>query len=512
MKPLSVLLWSLVGMATTSGTVALMTPTSSASAASPARPVASTKASAWASETAERAGAKDASALVPATVAAPTVSPRFVADGLLHVEGRLGHTSLPRGEARESFVFVSIDAPADRRLEERPPIDVGIVIDRSGSMKGSRLRNAVAAARGMVERLGPDDRISLVAYDGRAELLLPSTRVGSLDRLGFDRTLARLRHGGNTCLSCGLELAMAQLRGRDGLGRVLLLSDGQANRGLTTPDQLRSLGDMARGEQLAIASIGVDVDYDERTMFAVSEASNGEHYFVEDPRGLSAVFEQERVAMAGTVADEASVDVTLAAGVELLEVVDRPHQRRGETIALSLGSFAGGDAKTVLLRVRVRADEDLAARPVASVRLSYRDLGQGRIQTHRAELGLPLDEPGTAPPTLDPAVEARLGRKDAFDALLTANEAFDRGDLDAAERTLASARREIESRRQRTASAPAAAPAIDDDFERQLQALGSASTSFDEASRGEAPASAPRRRKGKAATKSNMAMANPFSD
>ena len=523
MKPIAVLLWSVVGMAATSGTVAWMTPSSATAATAATSGTVSaesgpTPSDEWttpkAKTTSKPEGAAELTADIIAKVTAPPVESSFVADDLLHVEARLGHASLPRGQARESFVFVSLDAPTDRTLEERPPIDVSIVVDRSGSMKGSRLNNAVAAARGMVDRLGPDDRVSLVAYDGDAELLLPATRMGSLDRTRLDVILARLRHGGNTCLSCGLQVAMDQLRGRSGMGRILLLSDGKANRGLTTPIALRGLGDSARRDEVAIASIGVDVDYDERTMFAVSEASNGRHYFVEDPRGLPTVFEQERKAMVGTVADRTSVNVTLADGIELLEVVDRPHQRRGDTISLSLGSFATGDAKTVLLRVLVRPGEHDASLPVASVDLAYQDLSQGRMQTHRADLGLTLDAPGASPASLDATVEARLGRKEAFDALLTANEAFGRGDLKAAEETLELARVEIQNRKQRSADvAPAAsAPAVDADFDRQLQALGSASTGFREASAGVTPKAAPKKRKGKSITKKNVAAADPFSN
>ncbi len=515
MKPIAVLLWSVVGMTATSSTVAWMTPSgsdapvSTVSTAAAAQPTPG-RAASWTKtpEDAPKAVVADV-----ADVAAPAVHSSFVADGLLHVEGRLGHTSLPRGQTRESFVLVSVDAPADRILEERPPVDVSIVIDRSGSMKGSRLRNAVAAARGMVGRLDSNDRVSLVAYDGQAQLLMPATRVADMDPLRFEQTLLRLRHGGNTCLSCGLELAMDQLRGRSGVGRVLLLSDGKANRGLTTAVGLRGLGDQARRDEMAIASIGVDVDYDETTMFAVSEASNGRHYFVENPSALPAVFEQEREAMVGTVADRASVDVTLADGIELLEVVDRPHQRRGNTVSLSLGSFTSGDAKTALLRVLVRPGERERSQSVASVQLAYHDLGAERMQTHRADLGIMLDADDAPPPALDPTVEARLGRKEAFDALLSANEAFDRGEVAEAEEVLEQARREIQSRRRRSADSPESAPpAVAADFDRQLEALGSASTGLRDASFGVAPKAAATQRRGKALKKKNIVSADPFSN
>ncbi|MEM9459224.1 MAG: VWA domain-containing protein [Myxococcota bacterium] len=520
MKPIFVILWSAIGMASTSGGVAWMTSDRSPSASGSS--VFGSSVSILASSIDDRPkgstrSGDPAPTGSPEAGAVPHLTARFETDGLLHVEGRLGHASLPAGSARESFVLVSVDASSDRALARRPGVDVSIVIDRSGSMKGSRLRNAVAAARGMVDRLGPDDRISLVAYDDNAELMLGPRSVRDLDRRTFDRLLASLRRGGNTCLSCGLLLGLAQLGkgagGRsEGVRRVLLLSDGKANRGLTTPTALRGLGDRARRQDTAIASIGIDVDYDERTMFAVSEASNGRHYFAEHPGMLADVFEQERRALVGTVADRAHVDVTLAEGIELLEVVDRPHRRQGDTLSLPLGSFAAGEAKTVLLRVLVRGGERARTQPVASVQLAYRDLEAGRDHTHRGDLGLLWVAPDEPAPTLDPAVEARLGRKQAFDALVAANAAFEQGNVAAAEKTLEQARDQIRVRRRRSAAAPEPAPAVDADFESQLQALGSASSTLREASRGVAPTAAPKKRKGKASIRRNLQVADPFSD
>ncbi len=286
----------------------------------------------------------------------------------------------------------------------------------------------------------------------------------------------------------------------------MLLSDGQANRGLTRPDELARLGDLARQQRVSIASIGVDLDYDERTMFAVSEASNGNHYFVEDPAGLTRVFEQERRGLLDTVADRADVSVTLADGVELLEVIDRPHRRDGERISLALGSFAAGEDKTVLLRVRV--PEGHGEHHIADVQVAYLDLTTDREQRLEGALALHHDEDRRDPPRLDAAVEARLGRKDVFDALVAANEAFTRGDVAVAERRLEQARGRVSSRRTRTA--PTASSALDRDFNQQLAALSSAASGFREADRSGPPAKKSRRKK--KATRKNFMTADPFSN
>src|SRR5690606_9627722 len=157
------------------------------------------------------------------------------------------------------------------------------------------------------------------------------------------------------------------------------------------------------------------------------------------------VFEQERRSLVSSVADDVDVDIRLAEGVRLLEVGDRPHRRNGDSVELSLGRVTAGERKTVLLRVRMYAPA--GGGPIADVRVAYRDLLDERERSESGELGLRLDPELARAGELDPAVEARLGRKETFDALIAANAAFARGDVAAAEKELESARTRIAKRR-----------------------------------------------------------------
>jgi len=501
----AVVLLSLLGMGTSSLGVTWLTPSSRAQGPSPAATEARPSIPATPTSGSRPAG--------PVQVAAPADAPpaSFTVDGKLRLDARLGHAVLPGEQSSETFLLVEVTAPMATSVEARAPVNLSVVIDRSGSMKGKRLTNAIAAARGMLSRLRPDDTISLVAYDDEAELLVAPTTVERVDRLVFERALADLESGGHTCISCGLDLARAQVRRRSGaINRILLLSDGVANRGLTTVPEFRLLGDVARQERTAVTSIGVDLDYDERTLFAVSQASNGNHYFVEDPFGLPAVFEREAATVVGSVADRVDVDVELAEGVELVEVIARGHRSEGNRVALSFGSFAAGEDKSALLRVRVAAGT--GARALADVRLAYRDLTEDRDARASGRLGLVLDPASDRVAGLDPRVEERLGRRDTFDALLGANDAFARGEVAAAQAKLEEAREQVEARRSR--SAPVVGSALDNDFVQQLEALGAAQDNFDdakaEAAEASVPMAAPAVPKGKKAIRDNVANADPF--
>lgn len=474
------------------------------------------------------ARAADAVAAVEPAVAAPgtasapvvavgstndVVAASFVREGVLRVEGRMGHAVLPEGLTQETFVLVDVQAMQAENVETRAPANIAIVLDRSASMRGQRMTNAMAALRGMLAQMRPDDTVSIVTYADKASLLLPPSTLRSLDLGAVADRLDDVRAGGHTCLSCGIVMARTQLRAREGsVNRMLVLSDGLANRGLVDPSQFRDLADTVRRERGSIASIGVDIDYDERTLLALSESSNGRHYFVANPAGLGAVFEQERRALVGTVADDALAEITLAEGVELLEVVDRQHRVDGRQVSVSLGSFSAGEQRTALLRVRVNAGP-AGAGSVADVRLAYRDLLADRREIADGVLGVRFE--GTDVAAIDPAVDARLGRKDAFEALLSANAAFARGDVEATRRELQRAKRSIVKRK---AASGSASPGHAADFDRQISAIESAASGFDEAARDVRPTAtkakpAPQRTtKGKTITRSNASAADPFSD
>ena len=499
MRVSAVILCSVLGMGTSSAAVSWLTPSSQA-----ASPAAATEDVPKSATKTKRVETEPSTTVF---VARPEPTSSFVNEGRLRLEGRLGHTVLPGERENETYLLVELGAQ-DIDVDSRAPVNLSIAIDRSGSMKGQRLRNAVAAARGMLSRLRPDDTISVVTYHERAQVLVPPTRVGSMDRFDFDRALADIRGDGNTCISCGIDMARAQLaRRRDGINHILLLSDGVANRGLRTASDFRVLGDQLGREETSVASVGVDVDYDERMLLAVSQASNGNHYFVENPAGLSEVFDREAESLTGTIADRVDVDVQFAEGVEVVEVIARGARQFRDRVELSFGSFDPGVEKSALIRLRVEPGRGL--QEVADVRLSYRDLADDRLSDSEGSVSVELDPDQRTLAALDPRVEERLGRKETFDALLEANESFNRGDVALAQRQLDEARTRIRRRRDRSGASKDSK--LDKNFEAQLGALGGASSNFSTAAES-APtaAAAPASRAGKKAVRANAQFADPF--
>lgn len=405
---------------------------------------------------------------------------KFVDGSTLKVEARLGHASLAASQDSETYLYLDIDAPADASATKAAPVNLAIVIDRSGSMSGKRLRNAVDAARGMVSRLREGDMVSVIAYNTRADTLVSPTLISGSARDDVGRQLETITPNGDTCISCGIEAGMDALRGRDGMiQRMLVLSDGQATAGVRDLDGFRRIAERARDMGCSISSIGVDVDYNERIMSTIALDSNGRHYFVENASGLPTIFDQELQSLVRTVATNANVRVDLAPGVQLLDVFDRSFRREGNSLVVPMGSFTAAEQKTLLVKVRVPRGAD-GGRAVANVSMTFEDLVSGSPGSCGGQLHATLTSDASKVSPLDPLVVGRLSRAQTTAALREANTLFSTGDVGAARAKLGKVKDDLVSKRRdfTPKAAPFKQAELEDDFDRQIAAIDGASTGF----------------------------------
>lgn len=498
MKIATVALLSTLGMALTSVSVWALTPPGGGAAGSSPKAVAVAAPQGGSSTSPKHDGGSLFADLIDR--AGPSGA-SFTAGSTLMVEGRLGHPTLDATRDNETFVMLNVRAAAEELARTPTPVNLSIVIDRSRSMEGQRLENALAAARGMIRRLRDGDTVSVVTYNTETEVVVPATLLDSRSRDDLLFSLRSIEAQGHTCISCGIETGLAVMGTRPGVSRMLLLSDGEANAGIRDVPGIQRLAEQARARDVAVSSIGVDVDYNERMMFAVAQSSNGRHYFVENEAGLPRIFDEELDSLVRTVANRAEVELELAPGVELIEVMDRGFTRDGNRVIVPFGAFAQGESKTLLVRVRVPRG-DAGARPVAEVRTRWDDLTRDRAGSCDGSLVAALTDDVRGVSPLDPLVESRIARSETSAALQRANELFEEGDVAAAQRTLDSSRGRIRERRADASNKANAAqqPALDQDFESQLQKLEAAEKGFSAAAAEPAPTTS---RAGKAQVRSN---------
>lgn len=457
---------------------------------------------------------------VAAAASSPQALSRFSDGQTLMVDARLGHASVAKGAGGETYLFANVtgaDAPGSA-----PPLNLAIAIDRSGSMRGDRIANAIAAATGIVDRMRDGDTISVISFDTAADAVVSPTVVSASSRATIEAKIRAIRLGGDTCISCGLEraeteLSRASFQG-DHVSRIILLSDGVTNHGITDMGGMRSMSARIRDRGIAVSTIGVDVDFDEKMMATIAQESNGRHYFVSSPQGLPAIFAQEFDSLLASVARDAEMRIDLAPGVAVDQVFDRSFRREGSTVVVPFGTFGSKQEKTVLIKLRVPADRDGASQ-VAHVSLGYRDLvkrGDGRCG---GDLGLLVVSDGSAQKDLDPFVETRLERSRTAQALTDANLLFKEGRVDEAREKLETQKAELGQRRivatrgAATTANPMMHMSVDDDFEKQTAAIDLADKNFapPASAAGGAVMPAPAQEQGRVQVRVNQASASEMS-
>src|SRR3954452_13193390 len=228
---------------------------------------------------------------------------------------------------RELIVQVEIEA---RKSDEvrRAPMNLCVVLDRSGSMEGPKIEKARQAAAMAVDKLGDDDIFSLVTYDSETDLLIPPERVGGTDhREDLKERIHRIQPGRSTALHAGVLLGAKQVRRfceKERVNRIILLSDGLANVGPSSPSDLARLGRELRGDGIAVSTVGLGDDYNEDLMTALAESSNANYYYVKDAEKLPGIFAQELGSARSVVARGVTIRITAPDGVRLKEIIGRP--------------------------------------------------------------------------------------------------------------------------------------------------------------------------------------------
>ena len=267
--------------------------------------------------------------------------------------------SLVRAHARSTrHVLLQLAAPMKRaaKAPKRPPVNVAFVLDRSGSMAGTKLALAKYAVERALNGLAPKDRFAVVTYDEQVE-----TVVGSCLATPANKTKAMLRlqdvdargstdlHGGWTA---GAEALKAHLSA-DGVNRCLLLTDGLANVGLTDAPALASFGADLRASGIGTTTFGVGQDFDETLLTAIADAGGGHFYFIERPEQIPDYMTSELGELLDTVARAVTVEVTHAPEleVEALSPVAAAIGIPG-VLRLLIGDLVVGQKVEVVLRVR----------------------------------------------------------------------------------------------------------------------------------------------------------------
>jgi len=273
------------------------------------------------------------------------------------------------GSPQELVVKIDLTAAHGRKIK-RSPLNLSVVLDRSGSMSGAKIEQARQAACGLVDQLADGDIFSLVTYSSGVQVLVPAQRVE--DKEALKRTISSIQPGGNTALHAGVEKGAEEL-GRyfssRKINRVILLSDGLANVGPSSSRELRSLGQRLAARGISVTTIGLGDDYNEDLMAGLAEASDANYHYVKDTEKLPGIFARELGELLEVVARDIRIEIVCPEGVKPLGFIGRTEKFENRKASVSLSQFTPGQNRYLLLRCLV----DEAKPEIAHVNVSYKD-------------------------------------------------------------------------------------------------------------------------------------------
>ena len=283
----------------------------------------------------------------------------------------------------QRFLLATITAPRAVAERPRPPVNLAIVLDRSGSMSGDKLRVAKAAVAEAIGRLGPDDRFSVVAYDDVVEVVVASTPAAGESRRAALEQLRAIEARGSTNLGEGWLRGCEQVAGHlvdRGVNRCLLLTDGLANVGITDTDELARHAAELRARGVSTSTFGVGNDFDEGLLQALADAGGGHFYYIADAPQIADAFMSEVGETLEVVARDVAIELTARDDIRIEPISPYRATAHGNRTTVAIGDLASDQVVEVVLRLSFPYG-DLGRDTGAIVSLTDRDgtFGPGGI-------------------------------------------------------------------------------------------------------------------------------------
>lgn len=272
---------------------------------------------------------------------------------------------------------------------ERAPVNVAIVLDKSGSMSGDKLERAKDAAIMVIDRLNAQDIVSVIAYDTTVAVLVPATKVA--DRAAIIEAIHGLQAGGNTALFAGVSKGAAEVRkflDLERVNRVVLLSDGLANVGPSAPQDLGDLGASLFRSGISVTTIGLGLDYNEDLMALLAKRSNGSHLFAAEAGDLARKFNLEFGDVLTAVAQDTRVSIECAPGVRPVRVLGRDGAVDGQRVAVDFGQLFSGQDKYVIVELELAPGAAGEEAVVGEVESRCLNLVSRQVERHRDRIAV----------------------------------------------------------------------------------------------------------------------------
>ncbi len=257
------------------------------------------------------------------------------------------------------YLLTSITAPEAPPRENRLPVNIALVLDRSGSMAGeNKFPLAVDAVRQSLRLLDRNDRFSLVVFDEVVDVVMRSTLATSEAKSTAIAGLEAIEPRGSTDLCAGWMKGCDQIAddiGGETITRALLLTDGLANHGVVNHETLAYHAGELRQRGISTSTFGVGADFDERLLRDIASEGRGNFYFIENARQIPDLITSELGEALEVVIPRAALTLAIPRGASA-EVINRFNSQKlhGESaIRIDVGDLVSGQELNVVIRIKL---------------------------------------------------------------------------------------------------------------------------------------------------------------
>lgn len=290
------------------------------------------------------------------------VFPQHTRDaGVLMVSGHLIQNKVLQGSEGNVGLNLTLQA------EEISPIDGGdqrnvdmvIILDRSGSMKGRKIDDARRAVLNLLSNLSAKDRFALVTYSDGVHIATGLVNVTDENRRRMESAVNGVRAGGGTNLGAGLQAGIDLLIAPDhqtNAAKVILISDGLANKGITDVKALAGMAAIAVEKEFVVSTVGVGTDFNEHLMTAIADQGTGSYYYLENPAAFAEVFQKEFYTSRTAVITGVMIKVPVNGGVILADAAGYPITLQNNQMVFYPGNLHSGQTRKLFLTLRVPTD------------------------------------------------------------------------------------------------------------------------------------------------------------
>ncbi len=265
-------------------------------------------------------------------------------------------------ENNSVYLYIDVEADNTEGKTTRTPMNISIVIDRSGSMgEKNKLEYVKKAVDYLIDEASGDDYVSVVTYDDYVDVLQRSMVIK--DKYELREKIRSLQPGGFTNLSEGMfegydQVNRSYMRGY--VNKVFLLSDGIANRGITDRYKLANLvKEKNRKDGVTISTFGVGNEFNENLMTDIAEYGRGNYYYIKNSSDIPEIFATELRSMRNLVGQGTKVKVKYPGeNLRVSKVFGYPYEIEGDEVTIDFKDFFSGQKKSVLIKFDITKKSD----------------------------------------------------------------------------------------------------------------------------------------------------------